>query len=242
MNIGRVGFLYRRLNFITFFRFLISDICRRLFFNEARFFFAQGGEDIHILYLLNDQQSGFYLDIGSNDPIQYSNTFKLYLAGWNGLLVDGNPSLINKAKNIRKKDICIHALVSNENRTMDFYISDGNLFSSIDSGHAALGSDDKKLEKIELQTQTLDEIIEKNAPPNQVIDLLSIDVEGHDFSALQSISLRKYRPRMIIIEDLHHKKQYMDDNTYVDYLKTYQYRLVSTDKQNLYFMPEEELG
>lgn len=232
--------LFRRLDFVTFVRYICFEIMRKLFLPKARISFAQGGEDINVLYMLDDKRDGFYLDIGSNDPIESSNTFKLYLVGWHGILVDGNPMLIDKAKKIRKMDTCVHALVSEEKTKMDFYISDAHLYSSIDASHASLGTDDRKVQKVQLDTQTLDEIIEKNLPVGQIIDLLSIDVEGHDFSVLKSISLQKYRPRVIVIEDLHHSHATLDQNHYVLYFKTFRYGLISTDKQNLYFMREED--
>jgi len=78
---------------------------------QGRLYFAQGAEDINIMYILEKYNSGFYIDIGSNEPVNYSNTFKLYLQGWNGILVDGNKALIDKAKKIRRQDICIHGIV-----------------------------------------------------------------------------------------------------------------------------------
>ena len=70
---------------------------------------------LHIISLLNLNRPGFYIDVGSNHPIRHSNTFKLYLNGWSGLLLDANPILINKSKSVRKKDISINAIISNKN-------------------------------------------------------------------------------------------------------------------------------
>jgi FkbM family methyltransferase len=222
---------------------MFADVARRVFLPTARFYFAQGGEDIHILYLLNYKSDGFYLDIGANQPIRYSNTFKLYLTGWRGILVDANPYLIKKAREIRKKDICVHALVSNEQTDMDFYISELDLFSSIHSEHAESGNrPDLSIEKINLQTVSLDQLIEKYVPAGKPIDLLSIDVEGHDFEVLQSVSLLKYRPRLIVIEDLNYYKTKTTDNKYVKYLSEFNYTLAGADKQNLYFIRSEEFN
>jgi FkbM family methyltransferase len=241
MRFSKIKTLYSRLDLVTFLKYISADAVRRLFLPASRFFFAQGGEDIHILYLLDNKPDGFYLDIGANQPIRYSNTFKLYLTGWTGILVDANPHLIKKAAEIRKKDICVHALVSNEHRNMDFYISELDLFSSIHSEYAESGDrPDLKLEKIELQTVSIDQIIEKYVPAGKPIDLLSIDVEGHDFEVLQSLSLLKYRPRLIVIEDLYYHKTKPADNKYTQYMSGFNYTLTGADKQNLYFIRNEE--
>jgi FkbM family methyltransferase len=243
VNFSKITELKSRLNGSTFIRYLISEICRRIFFPDGKIFFSQGGEDVHILTLLDNKPNGFYLDIGSNEPINYSNTFKMYTLGWTGILVDGNPQLIEKAKKIRKKDICINALVSNEVREMDFYLSGSNLISSVNPVHAASYTHQGgKTEKVRMSSVTIDQIITQHLPEGRTIDLLSIDVEGHDFAVLQSITLSKYRPRLILIEDLGQMKNDLDNNIYVRYLKTYKYVLVSTDKQNLYFMPEEHIS
>ena len=243
MNFSKVTELRNRLNGLNFSRYLIAEACRRLFLPDSKVYYSQGGEDVHILTLLDDKANGFYIDIGCNDPIHYSNTFKMYTLGWTGILVDGNPQLIEKAKKVRKKDICINALVSNEVREMDFYLSGSNLISSVDPVHAASYTHlDSKTEKVRMSSVTIDQIIAQHVPEGKTIDLLSIDVEGHDFAVLQSITLSKYRPRLIVIEDLGQMKNDLDNNEYVRYLKTHKYVLVSTDRQNLYFMPEEHIS
>jgi FkbM family methyltransferase len=243
VNFNKVTELKKRLNAVNFSRYIIAEACRRFFLPHSKLYYSQGGEDVHILTLLDDKSDGFYIDIGCNDPIHYSNTFKMYTLGWTGILVDGNPELIEKAKKVRKKDICINALVSNEIREMDFYLSGSSLISSIDPVHAASYTHlEAKTEKVRMSSVTIDQIIAQHVPEGKTIDLLSIDVEGHDFAVLQSITLSKYRPRLIVIEDLGHLKNDLDNNEYVRYLKTYQYVLVSTDKQNLYFMPEEHIS
>lgn len=243
MNFSKITDLKSRLNGLNFSRYVIAEVCRRFLLPDSRVYFSQGGEDVHILTLLDDKQNGFYIDIGCNDPIHYSNTFKMYTQGWTGILVDGNPTLIEKAKKVRKKDICLNALVSNEIGEKDFYLSGSSLISSLDPVHAAsYTSEGGKTEKRRMVSTTIDQIIEEHVPPGKTIDLLSIDVEGHDFAVLQSISLNKYRPGLIVIEDLEQIKNNLDENLYVRYLKPFQYVLVSTDKQNLYFMPAENIG
>jgi FkbM family methyltransferase len=243
VNFNKITELRNRLNGLSFSRYIIAEACRRFFLPDSKVYYSQGGEDVHILTLLDDKSNGFYIDIGCNDPIHYSNTFKMYTLGWMGILVDGNPKLIEKAKKVRKKDICINALVSNDVREMDFYLSGSNLISSVDPAHAASYTNlEGKTQKVRMSSVTIDQIIAQYVPEGKTIDLLSIDVEGHDFEVLQSITLSKYRPRLIVIEDLGQVKNNLDSNTYVKYLKSYNYVLVSTDKQNLYFMPDENIS
>ena len=77
----KIKTLYQKLSLPIFLKVLAIEIASKLFFRQVRYFFAQGGEDIYIMHLLDRYKDGFYIDIGSNDPITYSNTFKLYLQG-----------------------------------------------------------------------------------------------------------------------------------------------------------------
>ena len=58
--------------------------------------FSSDGEDsILDKYLLNFRK-GNYIDIGSNHPILFSNTFLFYLKNWRGICLDPLPFLKKK--------------------------------------------------------------------------------------------------------------------------------------------------
>jgi len=54
-------------------------------------------------------------------------------------------------------------------------------------------------DKETLKTQRLTEILDANLAGSN-IDLLTIDVEGHDMQVLRGLDFAKYRPKIIIIE------------------------------------------
>jgi len=64
----------------------------------------------------------------------------------------------------------------------------------------------KKIKKV--KTQTLDSIIDNSKFKNEQIDLVSIDVEGHEMDVIKGFNLKKYKPNVIVIEylDLSAKK------------------------------------
>jgi FkbM family methyltransferase len=237
MRYKKLTELYDRLNFITFLKVVLLEAVEKILFPGAKYFFSQAGEDVKILYLLQKYNSGFYIDIGSNDPILNSNTFKLYLMGWNGLLVDGNSQLINKAKKIRKKDICINTLVSNRVEKVKFYIAENHQMSSMDKQFSELVSPSNYTPvEIEMETVTLNDLVEKYVPKGKHIDVLSIDVEGHDFEVLKSIDLNTHTPNLIVIENLNHWKSPIDENLVNSHLVLHNYSLVSKDQFNLYYL------
>ena len=136
LNITKISFYLKRLNFKIFIQIVFIELFIKLFKNlSIKYSFSHTGEDLHILSLFNDKKNGFYVEVGSNNPVTHSNTFKLYLSGWNGILIDANPKLIDISKKIRKNDICINALVSNKSYDTEFYISKNSNFSSINKIH-----------------------------------------------------------------------------------------------------------
>ena len=46
------------------------------------------GQDRIILSILRKVKKGFYIDIGSNDPVVNNDTYLLYKKGWSGVLVE----------------------------------------------------------------------------------------------------------------------------------------------------------
>ena len=100
---NKLKFYFYRLDFITFIRVIFFELFTKVNIDLAfKYSFSHAGEDLHIISLLNLNRPGFYIDVGSNHPIRHSNTFKLYLNGWSGLLLDANPILINKSKEVCK--------------------------------------------------------------------------------------------------------------------------------------------
>lgn len=182
-------------------------LVRKLTRIPVSFSYAQGAEDIIIQYLLKYHVGvdgpGNYVDVGCNAPIRYSNTFHLYLTGWRGINIDANAELIKECQKVRLEDVCVHAAVSDTEREAIFHRAKSDLVSTIDETrlvdwkkHFEFVDDDQE----RVVTRTLTSILDEHWTHGNSIDVLSIDVEGHDFPVLKSIDLSRYRPRIIVIE------------------------------------------
>jgi FkbM family methyltransferase len=164
--------------------------------------YSQCGEDLIIKTIFGKgRKNGTYADIGCNNPIQKSNTFKLYLKGWSGICVDGNADLMKTFEKIRKRDICLHAIVSDNQKEVIFYQDDQNHeLSSVDPELGdSLRSVNKGLKEIKMQATTLEAIFEKHLGSHK-IDLLCVDVEHHDLEVLRGNNFKKFRPGIICVE------------------------------------------
>lgn len=61
---------------------------------------------------------------------------------------------------------------------------------------------DKAKEIRKIKTKTLNSVLENSKFKDKKINLMSIDVEGHELEVVRSIDLKKYAPEMIVIEFL----------------------------------------
>ena len=205
------------------------------------FSYAEGAEDIIVPYLYKYHfgltTPGRYVDVGCNHPIRYSNTFALYLIGWRGVNIDANSDLVRECRRVRRQDICIQAAVSDSEREVTFHKAKELAVSTIDEErfvewkkHFEFSDDDQET----VVTKTLTAILDENWKIDRPIDLLSIDVEGHDLQVLRSLDLSRYRPRIIVIEV--HDLGALNDTEIYAYLTENGYSLKFMAVLNAYFV------
>jgi FkbM family methyltransferase len=229
--------LFKKLPFLTALRFSLLILIKKMMANEANIYFSQTGEDTVLKFLLREGGNGVYVDIGCNTPIYLSNTFFLYISGWNGICVDANERLCQQYKKARPFDTVVHAAVSDVEKEVTFHISDKvPAVSTIDQQQLEEWKKHWEFNReVKMITQRVETILDKHLPTGTSIDVLSIDVEGHDLNALMSVNLNKYRPRFIVIEIHEFKLSENNDDPIVKYLKDNGYVLEYFSTINGYF-------
>jgi hypothetical protein len=148
--------------------------------------YSQWGEDLFLKEYF-EKRTGFYVDIGAYHPFRFSNTALLYSAGWNGLNIDARPGSKKLFDFWRKRDINIEAMIGNGEFVHYEKRKDGSLNGIGNTGDM-------------VKTRRVMEILRENIPNDQKIGLLTIDLEGLNFQALEQIDFDVYRPEIIIIE------------------------------------------
>jgi FkbM family methyltransferase len=142
---------------------------------------------------------GFFVEVGANDPRQWSQSFHLEERGWDGILVEPQPPLADELRKQRRAQVYAVACSSRENsgKSMSLHLAGGH--SSLDPGLAVVGV--RPHGSVDVPLRTLDEILTEARAPSP-LDLVSIDVEGHEIEVLDGFDLDRWRPRLILIEDL----------------------------------------
>jgi len=233
------GALFEKLPLGLALRLLALFLAKRLLGIPATLSFSQTGEDC-ILSFYFPERTGFYVDVGCNDPLRLSNSFLFYLRGWRGIAIDANVIVADRFQRTRKKDVCIAAAVSDSERDVIFHRSESEAVSTIDEGTLEEWKDKWKFrpeDQVAVRTRTLTSILRQALPDeNAEIDFLSIDVEGHEFQVLSSLDFKSLRPKLITVE-IHDLKTISTNNVYV-LLTANGYSLIGYVTMNAYFIDE----
>lgn len=231
--------LPKKLSLATAIKLKVYNWIKNIFNISFRETYSQLGEDVAICHIFENTfkiNSGFYIDVGCNHPIIFSNTFKLYIQGWSGITIDLNEELINLHKTERKKDDQVMAAVSDKIETVNVFEFESSLIRTINSDFFEEYKNSNKLlsKNKEITTTTLDSIISTFKVKN--IDLLCIDVEGHDFKVLKSLDLKNIRPKMIIIEIHDINLEDLSSCEIFSYLKCQNYKFIGYLIANGFFI------
>lgn len=221
----------------------IKRILAKNIFPHLRSSYSQSGEDIIICDLFSrmgiDRPS--YLDIGCNEPVALSNTFRLYKRGSTGVCIEPNPRLFQKFSKKRNKDIVINAGIAFDSRKeAEYYLFADNAhgfstFSKDDADFWVNTGNDKvgrfKIERIlMLPLFSINEIIATKF--SKCPNFISIDVEGLDLQILKSLDFEKFQPEVFCVETLIYSAnnkesknieliQFLESKDYFIYADTY---------------------
>jgi FkbM family methyltransferase len=167
--------------------------------------YSQEGEDMILRRLFEGQKTGTFVDVGAHHPMRFSNTLYFYKRGWRGINIEPNPEMIGLFKILRKRDINVQCGISAKEDKLTYIQFDDPALNTFDR-HLANERVQKTSYKIigetEIPVRQLKEVLKQNLSPGQSIDFLTIDAEGYDLAVLESNDWEKYRPELILVEEL----------------------------------------
>jgi FkbM family methyltransferase len=153
-----------------------------------------------------DMSGGFFVEAGAHDGFTQSNTYWLErFRGWRGILVEPIPEMAAEARLSRPTATVIQcALVSADDPRERVTMRFGDLMSVVDGvkeeGWPGMGTvlGWRDPYDVEVETRSLSSILDEQDAPE--IDLLSLDTEGFEASALRGLDLTRHAPRYIVVE------------------------------------------
>lgn len=183
-------------------------ILNTLSFNRFKFVnnsYSQEGEDLFLSRYFKNRKTGFFIDVGAHHPKKFSNTFMLYKRGWHGVNIDAMPDSMRSFNSVRKRDINLEIGVSKSAGELKYFSFNASAVNTFSEDEAKEKIDKKGYilkEIFKIKTFPLVEILDIHVPKNQIIDFMSIDVEGLDMEVIETNNWEKYRPKLVLIEDL----------------------------------------
>ena len=193
--------------------------------------YSMGPEEWIIRELLNDQRAGVFLDVGSSDARELSNTYYLEsVLGWSGVAVDAQSDYAADYARYRPRTRFRSFLVSDRSdEVLPFYVTQ-------EKGHSTANRDwaSEKVATISVSSITLDDLLAREKISH--IDLMSMDIEGYEPQALAGFDIERFRPRVVVVEAHPVIRQRL-----LDYFTAHGYvlqaRYLGVDDFNYYFMP-----
>jgi len=168
-------------------------------------------------------------------PIKYNNTYLLYKRGWNGINIDSDSKSINTFNELRKDDYNVKSIISSSNKKINYYFyHDRSALNTVDT-KLVKSRKNKPQKIIKLPALSLDKIIKNSPYRNKKINLLSIDIENHEYEALRNFQFKKYKIDMIVTECLNigKKKLETQNQTLKFILNSKIYKLLIKNDYNL---------
>lgn len=214
----------------------------RYFKYKFKFFksFGATGEDVLLNKIFN-KKTGFYIDVGALHPVNGSLTYNLYKKGWKGINFDIVDNNIKLFRLFRKRDSSKRIAISDKNGFVNSYIfNSGSGLNTLEKKWADKWADTiKKDYKIKKVRKTSLNTIMKEFNISKKIELLNIDVEGHEINVLKGINLNIFRPKIITIEIHVAKTEEIFKTKIYKTLKKYNYDLISQYYHTSFFKAHE---
>ena len=158
------------------------------------------GVDLIIDHLFRNIDKGIFIDVGCNHPIKFNNTYLLHKRGWTGINVDSDHNSIELFNKFRRNDFNVRSIVSEDENIKKLYFYHKRSALNTLSKELVDSRTAKPLKTVEEKSVTLNKIIENSPFRNSKINLLSIDIENHEYEALKNFNFNKYNIDVLVVE------------------------------------------
>jgi len=150
--------------------------------------YSQSGQDLWVLEILKNKTNGFFLDVGAYDGVKLSNSFLLEKKfNWGGLMVEAHPCNYESLKKNRISTFAPCAMSD----------TDGTILFENNCGVSSKVTNNNN--GFVVECMTFETLFNKYNVPN-IIDYMSLDIEGYEYKSLTKFPFNKYKCRTITVE------------------------------------------
>ena len=178
----------------------VKEYLKQLLCRKCGLTYSQMGQDYWVYgEAFNEKHGGIFVDIGAHDGIELNNTYILESRyNWTGICIEANPISFAQLQRNRSAT-CLNACLDQSEGEVDFVLRDvmgGIVDLDVDNKRVGEGKGHKVLR---LKTTSLTRVLEDQGAPD-VMDYLSIDVEGAEERVFGGFDFRRYTFKSITIE------------------------------------------
>lgn len=211
-------------------------------FGNGPTYYSQFYEDYILSYVFKGQQTGFYVDVGANDPDDSSVTKYFYLAGWRGINIEPIPDLVAKLNVSRPQDINKGVAISDKVGQLTFYKAVrfsglSTLDASVAAQHKARGI---AFEEIQVPVTTLTALLDEHAKDRPEITFMNVDVEGLEKQVFSGLDFERYRPKVVIAESTAPLSEVDTHQAWESLVTSHGYMLAMDDGLNRYYVRDAD--
>jgi FkbM family methyltransferase len=189
--------------------------------------YAQNFEDVLLWRALGHLESGFYIDVGAQDPVIDSVSKAFYEKGWRGIHIEASPVYASRIRQDRPDELVLQVALSDEQGVLTFYeipetgLSTGE--KAIAAHHASKGY---VVRETVVPSLTLADVFAKVG--DRQIHWLKIDVEGMEPKVLTGWGDSPARPWVVVVESTF-------PNSQVPTHGSWEYMLIARGYVQVYF-------
>ena len=214
----------------------MKNIFKKIYYKKyTKTSYSISGVDLIIDRMFSKVKRGIYIDLGCNHPIKHNNTYLLYKRGWEGINIDSDKKSIQEFNKLRKNDYNVNELVSSKKNKIKYYFyHERSALNTVDP-FIVKKRKAKPNKIINRETNTLNSIIENSPYKKSKINLLSVDIENHEYEALKKFNFNKYKIDCVVIELINTKNKKIEtQNQNLEFiLKSKIYKLLIKRKYKL---------
>ncbi len=162
--------------------------------------YAQNHEDVLLRRVFADDEVGFYIDVGANDPVRHSVTKYFYDRRWRGINIEPQTGRYKCLRSQRPDDVNLNVGLSDRETALDLLECLSNDALSTFSPELADIWREQGLQFVSrrVPVTTLARVCDEYV--DRPIDFLKIDVEAHERKVIDGGNWALWRPRVVLVE------------------------------------------